>query len=592
MSMLRTHTCGELTKEHLGKNVSLAGWVHRVRDHGGVTFIHIRDRYGITQVLVDLTKGDKNIIDLVKSLGREDCIRVQGTVIKRNDKDINKNLITGEIEVSIQNLEILNKSLTPPLEIDSTKEVKEEVRMKYRYLDLRRDKLKDNIIFKTKAMQNIRKSLLSHNFLEIETPLFVKSTPEGARDFIVPSRLYPGKFYALPQSPQLYKQLLMVSGFDRYFQFAHCFRDEDLRADRALVHTQVDMEMSFVSQEDVFTIVEYYLKNLFQELLQLEIHTPFPHMTYKIAMDTYGLDKPDLRFGLHLMDITDIAQKTEFQIFQDVIKNNGVVKCLSLPKGAAYSRAQTDALAEYCKTFGLKGLSFIKVAHENNTLVLQTGAAKFFTNDLAKNLLQKIDAHPNDLIIIAADSYKVVSQALGNLRNKLGKDENLFNEKDFYFTWVVDFPLFEKNEAGGWDATHHIFSKPKEDCMNYLDTDPSKVLGNLYDLVLNGVELLSGSIRINEPHLQQKVFDLIGLSKEEAEMKFGFLLEAFKYGAPPHGGCALGFDRLTAIMCGEASIREVIPFPNNASGIYPLDGSPSIVAEEQLKELKLKIVKS
>jgi len=589
--MLRTHTCGELTKNDLEKRVSLTGWVHRIRDHGGVTFIHIRDRYGITQGLIDLTLGKKEIVDLVKSLGREDCIRIHGKVIKRDEKDINKNLITGEIEVAIDTLEILNKSLTPPLEIDNNKEVKEEVRMKYRYLDLRRDKLRDNIIFKTRAMQSIRESLLSLNFLEIETPLFVKSTPEGARDFIVPSRLYPGKCYALPQSPQLYKQLLMVSGFDRYFQFAHCFRDEDLRADRALVHTQIDMEMSFVTQDDVFAVVEYYVKNLFKDLLKLDLKTPFPHMSYKTAMDTYGLDKPDLRFGLHLIDITNVAKQTEFQIFQETIKKNGIVKATRIPKGASYSRAQMDGLTEYCKTFGLKGLSFTKVAKENGSLVLQTGVAKFFSGTHAQDLINAMNAEENDLLIIAADSYKIVSQALGNLRNKIGRDEKLFNEKEFYFSWIVDFPLFEKNEAGGWDATHHIFSRPKEECIAYLDTDPSKVLGNLYDLVLNGVELLSGSIRINEPNLQKKIFDLIGLSESEANMKFGFLLEAFRYGAPPHGGCAMGFDRLAAILCGESSIREVIPFPNNASGIYPIDGSPSEITEVQLKELRLKITK-
>lgn len=585
--MLRTHTCGELNKNHLGQKVTLCGWVLRIRDHGTLTFAHLRDRYGITQIISDSTTDQKLHIE-IKKLNREDCIKATGEVVARKPETINKDLATGEIEIKISEIEMLNKSKLPPFEIDDRTMISDDLRLKYRYLDLRRDRMQKNIILRHNAIGSVRKSMTELGFLEVETPLFVRSTPEGARDFVVPSRLYSGKFYALPQSPQLYKQLLMVSGFDRYFQFAPCFRDEDLRADRAFVHTQIDMEMTFVEEKDVFHAVEHYVKNLFQDVLGIKVKTPFKIMPYSMAMDKYGIDKPDLRFELELEDLTEIAKKSESKIFKDVIGSGGIVKAITAKGCGKYSRKEIEALEEVAKIYGAQGLFYTKVAGNK----LETGIAKFFCDATALELINHMNADDNDLILVVADKANVANASLGNIRNKLGKDLKLINKNEYQFLWVNNFPLFEYNEeAKKWDPMHHLFTMPLPDHLKYLDSDPGKIHGQLYDLVLNGVELLSGSIRINRPDIQKKVFDIIKMSEEEAKSKFGFLLEAFTYGAPPHGGCAMGFDRMVAIMAGEETIREVIAFPNNASGVYPIDGSPSWVSEEQLKELKLKITK-
>jgi aspartyl-tRNA synthetase len=582
---LRTHTCGELTQKDINKEITLCGWIQKIRDHGGLLFIDLRDRYGITQIILPETKNSA-LYTQAKLLGREYCIQITGTVKNRNPKDYNKNLATGEIEIELSSLNILNKSEVPPIPIEDKADITDDIRLKYRFLDLRRDRIKKNLIFRHEAKQIIKKSLIDLDFLEIETPLLVKSTPEGARDFVVPSRLYPGKFYALPQSPQLYKQLLMVSGFDRYFQFAHCFRDEDLRADRAFVHTQIDMEMSFVQENDIFYVVEYYLKNLFKDLMEINLTTPFPKISYEEAIGKYGVDKPDLRFALELVDITNILSKSSSEIFNNIIKSKGIIKGIKINQNL--SRKDIDELNEFVKIYGAKGIFYTKL--ENNHW--HGGVGKFLEGEVGLELIKKFDAKNDDIIVICADKKEIVNASLGNLRNKIASKFKLFNENQNYFVWVTDFPMFSYNEELKiWEPMHHIFTKPKDDHVQYLDTDPGKVLGQLYDLVLNGVELLSGSIRINTPELQKKIFNIINMKEEEADVRFGFLLNAFKYGAPPHGGCALGFDRLIALMRKETSIREVIAFPNNASGIYPVDGSPSNASEEQLKELHLKIMK-
>lgn len=573
--MKRTHTCGELTAKDVSKKVNLDGWVHTRRDHGGVIFIDLRDRYGLTQVVFDPNINDE-AHKKAHDLKREFCIRVSGVVKSRKKGMENPKLKTGKIEVFVDELEILNKSETPPIEIDDRIEANDEIRLKYRYLDLRRPKMQNHLLVRHQAAQAAREYMNKNNFLEIETPLLVRSTPEGARDYIVPSRVNPGKFYALPQSPQLYKQTLMVSGCDRYYQLARCLRDEDLRADRQPEHTQIDLEMSFVEQEDVMEMVEGLYKHIFKQILNKNI-PKFPVLTYKESMDKYGSDKPDLRFGWELIDVTDIAKKSDFNVF----KSAECVVCLNLDK--EYSRKDVDALVDFAVKEGAKGLAWVKIGTE-----FEGGIAKFLDDNLQKALVKKTSATKGTLFFIA-DHEKTAKELMGKVRVKLGNDLGLIKKDEFKFCWIVDFPLFEwDKEEERWAPCHHIFTSPKDEHLKFLEQDPGKVHGKLYDVVLNGIELGSGSIRIVRPDIQKRVLKVIGIDEKEAEDKFGFLMTAFKYGAPPHGGMGLGFDRLVALMLGFNDIRDVIAFPKNKEAQCPMDSSPNEVSSGQLKELHIK----
>lgn len=582
--MRRTHTCGELREDHLDDNVVLQGWVHKRRDHGGVIFIDLRDRYGLTQVV--FYPEDKALFSLAERLRREWVIEVHGQVTSRKEGMKNPNLATGDVEVESKQLVILAESDVPPLEIDDRKPATEDIRMKYRYLDMRRHSIQNNFIFRHKAAQAARNFLSSQGHIEIETPLLVKSTPEGARDYVVPSRVNPGMFYSLPQSPQLYKQILMVAGFDKYFQFARCPRDEDLRADRQPEFTQIDIEMSFPEQKDLFALGEGTCKAIARECMDIELKTPFPIITHKEAIDKYGIDKPDIRFELFLHEITDIAEQSNFEVFKSIIKEGGIVKALNVK--ADFSRKQLDAYIKYTQELGSKGMTWMKVTKDG----LESNIAKFFNADQQKEIIKRFKAKPESFIFIVAGPNKLTNDVLARLRLKLGEDLKLFNPKELAFCWIRDFPLYGWNEEEErWEAEHHLFCMPVEEDMKYLESDPGKVRASSFDLVLNGVELASGSIRINRPDIQERVMKIIGITNKEAEEKFGFLLDAFKYGAPPHGGWAIGFDRLIAIMLGvpENDIREVIAFPKNKSAQSPMDGSPSEITKEQLKELHIKL---
>lgn len=580
--MLRTHTAGELNETHVDSEVTLAGWVDRVRDLGQLFFLNLRDRYGLTQCVFESSDAEAPLLQELKKLANEYCVQVKGTVRKRLDKDINTDLATGMVELVIDSIEVLNTSEVLPVQVRDDINVSDDLRLKYRYLDLRRSRMQNNMMVRHKTLQAARDALCGMGFLEIETPLLIRSTPEGARDFVVPSRLHPGKFYALPQSPQLYKQMLMISGMDRYFQFAPAFRDEDLRADRVPVHTQIDMEMSFVDQEDVHHAVETMMKKIFKDVKDIDLEDKFLAMPFSEAMERFGNDKPDMRFGMELKTITELAKKTDFKVFAEA----DAVRCIVVEDGAKISRKDIDgALLDKAKIYGAKGLAWSRVKEG----ALSGGVSKFL-GPIQDQLMALEGVQDGALILFVADSYKVACAALSAVRLDLGKKLELIDYSQYKFLWVNDFPLFEKDEENNkWIAMHHLFTHPKDEDMQYLDSDPSKVRGKLYDLVLNGVELLSGSIRINRPELQQKVLDIVGMPKEESEGKFGFLMNAFKYGAPPHGGSAVGFDRLVAILCGEDSIREVIAYPCNNQGVFPLDGSPAEANTEQLEELHLQI---
>lgn len=577
--MLRTRTCGELRLKDAKKEATLCGWVHSRRDHGGVIFIDLRDRYGLTQVVFNPT-FHKEAHTEAEKLKREDVLRVRGEVHPRAKGMANPNLDTGEIEVFVSHLEILNHAETPPLEVDDNKEASEEMRLKYRYLDLRRPKMQGRLLMRHKAAQAAREYLNSQSFMEIETPMLVKTTPGGARVFKVPSRTHVGKFYALPESPQLYKQLLMVSGCDRYYQFARCLRDEDLRADRQPEFTQIDLEMSFVEAHDVQEIIESLLKDMFKKAAGKEIKTPFIRITYAEAMEKYGSDKPDLRFGLELKDVNKEVKKSEFSVF----KNAPAVKCLCLEGGAKFSRKDLEELETFVKIYQAKGLAYLKVQNGK----LDSSIAKYFKEELQQELIKKTSAKEGDILLFVADRLEIVYAALGALRLELGKRFKLYNPEELKFCWVVDFPLYELVEER-WEARHHIFTMPREEDMQWLEKDPSKVRGKLYDVVLNGVEIGGGSIRIHNKEVQTRVLKVIGLSYEEAQKRFDFLLEAFQYGAPPHGGIALGFDRVVALMAGLNDIREVIAFPKTKAAENPMDSSPQEWTENQLKELHLRL---
>jgi aspartyl-tRNA synthetase len=583
--MRRTHTCCELGADDVGKEVVLMGWVQRRRDHGGVIFIDLRDREGITQVVFN-PDVNKTVHEKAHVIRSEYVLGVRGTVDNRPEGMINSKLKTGEIEVLVTELKILNAAQTPPFLIEDKIDVSETIRLKYRHLDLRRPRLQRNFILRHKASASLRNYLNHSEFLEIETPVLTRSTPEGARDYLVPSRVNPGQFYALPQSPQIFKQLLMISGFDRYYQIVRCFRDEDLRADRQPEFTQIDMEMSFVGEEDIMAVSEGMMKVLFQNVLDIGLKPPFARLTYDDAVDRYGLDKPDIRFGLELKDISAIVKDSGFKLFAGVVKKGGIVKALNAKGCINFSRKEIDDLTEFVAVYRAKGLAWIKV-RENEW---QSPIAKFFTDDEKAALARRIEMEPGDLVFFVADQPKIANEALGHLRNHLGKKLGLIDESVFNFVWITEFPLLEYDETGKrFQALHHPFTAPLEKDYGLLTDDPLKVKSRAYDLVLNGSEIGGGSIRIHQKDIQEKVFEALGLKRESYEQKFDFLLSALESGAPPHGGIAFGFDRLVMLLCGQSSIRDVIAFPKTQKAACLLTNAPSKADKAQLEELSLKL---
>ena len=585
--MRRTHTCCELEADDVGKEVVLMGWVQRRRDHGGVIFIDLRDREGITQVVFN-PDVNKKVHDKAHVIRNEYVLGVLGKVDNRPEGMINPKLKTGEIEVLVTELKILNSAQTPPFLIEDKVDVSETIRLKYRHLDLRRSRLQNNIILRHKASASLRNYLNNSGFLEIETPVLTRSTPEGARDYLVPSRVNPGQFYALPQSPQIFKQLLMISGFDRYYQIVRCFRDEDLRADRQPEFTQIDMEMSFVGEDDIIAVSEGMMKDLFKDVLDIDLKPPFSRLTYDEAVGRYGLDKPDTGFGLELKDISDIVKNTGFKLFSSVVKKGGIVKALNAKGCINFSRKEIDDFTEFVAVYRAKGLAWIKV-RENEW---QSPIAKFFTDDEKSALARRIEMEPGDLVFFAADQPKIANEALGQLRNLLGRKLGLIDKSVFNFVWITEFPLLEYDETGKrFQALHHPFTAPLEKDYSLLTNDPLKVKSRAYDLVLNGSEIGGGSIRIHQKDIQEKVFKALGLKRETYEQKFDFLLSALESGAPPHGGIAFGFDRLVMLLCGQSSIRDVIAFPKTQKAACLLTNAPSKADKAQLEELYLKVSK-
>ncbi len=581
----RTDYCGTLTRENEGKQVTVCGWVQRQRDLGGLIFVDLRDRTGIVQLAFD-DATEKTVFEKATTLRSEFVVMASGKVRIRSA--INTEIPTGEIEIEVEDLKILGVSETPPFEILNDSNANEELRLRYRYLDLRRPDIQNNILLRHKIVKVTRDYFDDNGFIEIETPTLIKSTPEGARDYLVPSRIKKGSFFALPQSPQLYKQLLMLSGFDRYMQIARCYRDEDLRADRQPEFTQIDLEMSFVEPEDVYAIAEGYIKRLFKEILNVDIPTPLPRLKFTDAMNDYGSDKPDTRFDMKIKDLSDIVENCGFGVFSDTVKNGGTVRAITAKNAAGvYTRKEIDKLTEEAKGIGAKGLAFIRWSEDAPTCSF----AKFMTEDEMNAIYERTGAEKGDVVLIVADRKNTALSVLGALRLTVAKKLDIIPDQ-FNFLWITEFPFFEYNEeTGNYDAMHHPFTSPLDECVQYLETAPEKVFAKAYDLVLNGIELSSGSIRITDPVLQGKMFKALGLSDEEAHEKFGFLTDAFKYGAPPHGGMGIGLDRLVMLMCGRETLRDVIAFPKVSNSSELMSGAPAEVDEVQLTDLSIAVIK-
>ena len=583
--MFRTHSCGELTAEHIGERVTLAGWVHRRRDHGGLVFIDLRDGAGLAQVVFNPEVSGAGH-GVATGLRNEYVIQVIGDVAKRPPGTENPNIATGEVEVLVQQVQILNPSKTPPFYINEDIEVEENLRLRYRYLDLRRPRVKQNILLRHRVIKFMRDFLDERGFIEIETPILINSTPEGARDYLVPSRVHPGRFYALPQSPQQLKQLLMVAGFEKYFQVARCFRDEDLRADRQPEFTQLDLEMSFIDEEDILVLMEELFTSLVESITpDMRVLKPFPRLSYRDAMERYGTDKPDLRYGLEIRDISDIVAGSEFTVFRSALDAGGVVRGICAPGCAHYSRRQLDELAEFVRTYGAKGIITLPIGEQEAKSVL----GKHLTADQIGDMAKCFEAKEGDLLLLVAGETQMVEGSLGALRGEMARRLGLLDANLLVFCFILDYPLLEKGEGSRWEPMHHPFTAPRDEDIPLIDSAPERVHAKHYDLVCNGCEISSGSIRIHNRELQEKVFNLLGYGKEEVKKRFGYLLEAFEYGAPPHGGIAPGIDRVVMLLAGAENIRDVIPFPKNKSAVDVMFDAPSEISEEQLKELHLRL---
>ena len=584
--MKRTHRCAELSKAQVGQTVTVMGWVQKSRNKGGVVFVDLRDRSGILQIIFEENKCGTEIFEKAGKLRSEFVIAVTGQVCERAGA-VNKNLATGEIEVIAEQLRILSESETPPFHIEENSKTKEELRLKYRYLDLRRPDIQKNIMMRSRACAVIRNFLTEEGFLEIETPMLTKSTPEGARDYLVPSRVHPGSFYALPQSPQLFKQLLMVSGYDRYFQLARCFRDEDLRADRQPEFTQVDMELSFVDVDDVIDVNERLLARLFKEIIGVDVPLPIQRMTWQEAMDRFGSDKPDTRFGMELNDVTDVVRDCEFAVFKNAIADGGSVRGINAKGQGTMPRKKIDALVAFVKDYGAKGLAYIAIQPDGS---IKSSFAKFMKDEEMQALIAAMQGEPGDFLLFAADKNKIVYASLGALRLELADKMGLLDKNQYNFLWVTEFPLLEwSDEENRFQAMHHPFTMPMEEDLQYIDTDPGRVRAKAYDIVLNGTEIGGGSVRIHQDDIQEKMFEALGFTKERAHEQFGFLLDAFKYGVPPHAGLAYGLDRLIMLMAKVDSIRDVIAFPKVKDASCLLTNAPDTVDEKQLEELGIRV---